>query len=90
MRAPDGVAIRDRRHLFSVYPACFVGREAVDWLADQEGLSRDEAVTLGAVLVERGLVRHVLDEHGFEDAHLFYRFEDSGGSDGAGGGQYVR
>jgi hypothetical protein len=47
-------------------------------------------VTLGAVLAERGLVRHVLDEHGFEDAHLFYRFEDPAGSDGAAGGQYVR
>jgi hypothetical protein len=92
MRATDGVVIRDRRHLFSVHPACFVGREAVDWLADREGLSRDEAVTLGAVLVERGLVRHVLDEHGFEDAHLFYRFEDPSPVVRAGdlGGQYVR
>ncbi len=28
------------------------------------------------LLVERGDVRHVLDEHGFEDGTFFYRFAD--------------
>jgi hypothetical protein len=37
-------------------------------------LGRREAVEAGRGLVRRGLVRHVLDEHGFEDANLFYRF----------------
>jgi hypothetical protein len=74
MRGPDGVAIADRRHLLSIHPRCFVGREAVDWLVAREGLGRAEAVRLGERLVGLGLVHHVLDEHGFRDAHLFYRF----------------
>jgi small-conductance mechanosensitive channel len=79
MRATGGVAIADRRHLFAVYPGSFVGREAVDWLVRHEGLTRGEAVRLGQRLVDRGAVRHVLDEHGFRDGHFFYRF----GADGA-------
>jgi potassium-dependent mechanosensitive channel len=74
MRAPDGVPILDRRHLLTVYPRCFVGREAVDWLVRSEGLSRAEAVMLGRLMVERGIAHHVLDEHDFEDGTYFYRF----------------
>jgi hypothetical protein len=74
MRAPDGVAIADRRHLLTTYRRCFVGRDAVDWLVAREALSRDEALAVGRLLVQRGQVRHVLDEHGFEDGVFFYRF----------------
>ncbi len=74
MRGEGGVAISDRRHLLTTYPRCFVGREAVDWIARNEGLSRADAIEAGRKLVMCGLVRHVLDEHGFEDALLFYRF----------------
>ena len=74
MRGADGIAVADRRHLLTVYRRCFVGREAVDWMTHALGLTRVEAVELGQLLVERGDVRHVLDEHGFKDANLFYRF----------------
>jgi potassium efflux system protein len=74
MRGAGGVALADRRWRLGTYPSCFVGREAVDWMVRNEALGRREAVEAGRGLVRRGLVRHVLDEHGFEDAHLFYRF----------------
>jgi hypothetical protein len=74
VRRPDGVATAERRHLLSVHPRSSVGREAVDWLVAREGLTRPEAVRLGERLVGLGLVHHVLDEHGFRDANLFYRF----------------
>jgi small-conductance mechanosensitive channel len=74
MRGADGVAVQDRRHLLTLHPRCFVGREAVDWLVAHEGLTRAEAMALGERLVALGLIHHVLDEHGFRDAHLFYRF----------------
>lgn len=74
MRGHGGLAIEDRRHLLNLYPRCFVGREAVAWLVKNEGLSHAEALAVGALLVERGLLHHVLDEHGFEDAGYFYRF----------------
>lgn len=74
MGGPGGVDVADRRHLLTVYPRCVVGRDVVDWLVRSEGLTRSEAVEVGRLLVTRGQVRHVLDEHGFEDGGLFYRF----------------
>jgi len=74
LRGDDGVEIADRRHLFAVYRACFVGRDAVDWMVGSLDLTRDEATDLGQALIERGLVRHVLDEHGFKDGYFFYTF----------------
>jgi small-conductance mechanosensitive channel len=74
LRGRDGVEIADRRHLLAVHRRCFVGSDAVRWLVAREGLARAEALEVGRRLVEIGLVRHVLDEHDFEDAHLFYRF----------------
>jgi potassium-dependent mechanosensitive channel len=74
MRAPDGVDICDRRHLLALHRRCFVGRDAVEWMTHALGIARDEARELGHVLIDRGLIHHVLDEHGFEDGNLFYRF----------------
>jgi hypothetical protein len=74
MRRPGGVAILDRRHLLRLYPKCFVGSEVVDWLVRSEGLTRDEAAQVGKLLMDRGDVHHVLDEHPFLDGRLFYRF----------------
>jgi hypothetical protein len=76
MRASDGVPREDRRHLFQVHPRCFVGSDATRWLVEREGLTRREAIAVGQRMVERGLFRHVLDEHGFEDGYLFYRFRE--------------
>jgi len=76
MRASDGVPREDRRHLFQVHPRCFVGSDATRWLVEREGLTRREAIAVGRRMVERGLFRHVLDEHGFEDGYLFYRFRE--------------
>ena len=81
MRGGDGVEIADRRHLLRVHRRCFVGREAVDWMVKDGGMTRDEALAVGRLLVERGLLHHVLDEHGFRDGHFYYRFradEDEG------------
>jgi len=74
LRGPEGVPIVDRRHLLTVYRQCFVGREATDWMTRALGLTRAEAVAVGQLLVDRGAVRHVLDEHGFKDGNFFYRF----------------
>jgi potassium efflux system protein len=74
LRGTSGLDVCDRRHRFNTYVRCFVGREAVDWLVAREGLTRDEAVRLGQLLVQRDVIHHVLDEHPFRDADLFYRF----------------
>ncbi|MGF1457421.1 MAG: mechanosensitive ion channel domain-containing protein [Leptolyngbyaceae cyanobacterium] len=74
MRGPNGLEIRDRRFGLQVYTRCFVGSDAVRWFMQRQLASREEAIRLGQILVERGIIHHVIDEHTFKDDHLFYRF----------------
>lgn len=74
MRGPEGLSIRDRRYRLTRYPNCFVGSEAVAWIVRTQKATHAEAVRLGQLLVERGIIHHVTDEHSFKDEHLFYRF----------------
>jgi hypothetical protein len=74
-----GVDVRDRRWRLRLYPQCFVGREAVDWIVQRERVSRAKAVRIGRRLVALGLMAHVAAEHDFEDADLFYVFTDATG-----------
>jgi hypothetical protein len=74
MRGEGGVEIGDRRYGLQVYPNCFVGTDAVTWLAEHQKATRDAALRLGQLLIERGHMHHVTDEHPFEDKYLFYRF----------------
>jgi hypothetical protein len=89
MRGPDGVTIADRRHLLTVYRSCFVGRESVDWMTRALGLTRPEATALGQLLIDRGIVRHVLDEHGFKDGNYFYCFSGIDGGARAKSGREI-
>ncbi|MEM8717721.1 MAG: mechanosensitive ion channel domain-containing protein [Cyanobacteria bacterium P01_G01_bin.39] len=74
MRGEDGLIIADRRYRFNLYSKCFVGSEAVDWIVKHQGFSREEAIELGQILIEREIIHHVADEHSFQDRYLFYRF----------------
>jgi hypothetical protein len=72
--APDGVPVRDRYHNLRRYPSCFEGSALVDHLVQRHGLSRKQAVRLGRRMLAHDLIHHVLGEHDFEDAPLFYEF----------------
>ena len=72
MRSSGGLDTRDRMHRLRSYPQCFVAREAVDWLVRELGVRRDQAVGTGRRMVALGWIRHVLDEHDFDDAELFF------------------
>ena len=74
MRAPGGVSIQDRRYRLSTYPKSFVGSEAVAWIARNQDITRESAVRLGQLMVDRRIIHHVLDEHPFQDGFFFYRF----------------
>jgi len=74
MRGPSGVEIKDRRSNLKSFDKCFVGSEAVDWLMEYEKATREEAILMGKLMVSERLIHHVLDEHGFKDGPLFYRF----------------
>ena len=70
----DGVEIKDRKYGISTFKRCFIGSEAVDWIVNHQDAAREEAVAMGKELVRRGIVRHVTDDHDFEDRYLFYCF----------------
>ncbi len=70
---PGGLDIRDRVFHLRSYRECFVGSEAIDWIVQNQGISREQAVVMGQRLLALGHIRHVADEHDFEDAFLFYR-----------------
>lgn len=72
MRMPGGLDVRDRIHHLRRYRRCFVGREAVDWIVQRLGIGRAEAVSIGKRLLALDLIRHVLNEHDFEDAEYFF------------------
>lgn len=72
MAAAGGLPIEDRVHQLRTYANCFVGRQAVDWMVGSLGISRLQALHLGRGLVAVGVIRHVLDEHDFEDDDLYY------------------
>jgi hypothetical protein len=73
--------ILDRTYRLQTYPACFVGNEAVAWLANHLQRPRVEAVALGQALMAMGLLAHVTHEHPFQDEHLFYRLALSAAAD---------
>jgi sensor c-di-GMP phosphodiesterase-like protein len=69
---PGGLDIHDRVFHLRTYRDCFIGSEAVDWIAQHQEVSREQAVIIGRRLLALGHIRHVADEHDFEDAFLFY------------------
>lgn len=83
-RIKQVIEIRDRKYGLppKTYARCFVGSEAVAKLIS-EGIAADEAdaVRIGNLLLNAGVIHHVLDAHAFKNENLFYRFlsdEDHG------------
>lgn len=74
MRGVDGVEIKDRRYRGNLYPQCFIGAEAVEWLAQRTQGSRQEAIRIGQILIDSGIIHHVIDDYPFQDDYSFYRF----------------
>ena len=76
--------IRDRKYGIppKTYPKCFVGSKAVEKMVD-EGIASHaaDAVRIGNMMLNAGVIHHVLDAHAFKNENLFYRFlsdEDHG------------
>lgn len=58
------VTVKDRRYRLSVYKDCFLGSEAVQWLVTSgTAQNRQDAVKLGLLMQEAGLIEHCLRDH---------------------------
>ncbi|KAK1313356.1 Uncharacterized protein QJS10_CPA06g00592 [Acorus calamus] len=72
----ETIVVRDRFYKMRRFTNCFLGSEAVDFLAEDQYLEREEAVEFARKLVSAHFFRHVLDENVFEDGNQLYRFLD--------------
>lgn len=77
----QSLEITDRTWRLQRYPWCFVGSDAVAWLARHLKRSTPEALALGQALMSLGLLVHVAHEHPFLDDKLYYRLAVSPAAD---------
>ncbi|CBJ48974.1 conserved unknown protein [Ectocarpus siliculosus] len=71
------IAVRDRVHRLRVYPRCFSGREAVQWMLDGcHASSVMEAENIGNEMMKASVFQHILNSHVFEDSSVYYQFTD--------------
>ncbi|MDX2271149.1 MAG: FHA domain-containing protein [Cyanobacteriota bacterium] len=81
MREPGQVPIADRRWGLRVFKKCFLGSDAVTWLAEYLHGSRSEAVRLGQDCLNKGYFHHVMEHSIFVDDKGLYHFSQGGGSE---------
>jgi Domain found in Dishevelled, Egl-10, and Pleckstrin (DEP) len=74
MKAAASIVSQDRRYRLVVYPNCFLGTEAVDWLADHLSISDTQAEDVGNLLMKMGHFYHVAKDQPFKNEKFFYRF----------------
>lgn len=76
MKHPQsGVKIKNRKWLLKKFPNCFVGEQAVTWFCHYLDVDREGAVKIGLQLQEQNLLRHVTNDHPFQDKYLFFTFD---------------
>lgn len=60
-------------------PSLSPASDLVSWfLKTEEAEDRAAGVRLGQLLVDTDYIHHVVDDHSFEDAFLFFRFRQDG------------
>lgn len=72
-----GFELKDRRYRLRLYRNCFVASEAVDWMIQYKfASSRDQAVDLGNVLLDRKVFHHCTNPNKrFKDEFSLFTFD---------------
>lgn len=71
------ISVRNRCHRLQVYPDCFTGREAVQWMLEGgHASSVIDAEKLGNEMMKASVFQHILNSHVFEDSAVYYQFTD--------------
>ncbi|KAH6782417.1 electron carrier/ protein disulfide oxidoreductase [Perilla frutescens var. frutescens] len=70
------ISIKDRFYKMRRYTDCFQGKDAVDFLSEDQYLEREDAVEFGRKLADKLFFQHVALENIFEDGNHLYRFLD--------------
>jgi len=69
-----GIEIKNRWSNFRRYRNTFIGSEAIEWLMRMERICRKEAVLLGQILIDRGIINNLNDDRAFNNGESLYRF----------------
>ncbi|RIB15209.1 hypothetical protein C2G38_2247793 [Gigaspora rosea] len=78
MMNPTTGIVRDRRWHLRFYQNAIVGNEYVDWLLKKfpDINTREDAVTFGNELQEKGVIEHCTKRHQFLDGYYFYQIKE--------------
>ena len=82
VRMKDSIEVCDRFHYLKPYKRCFMGDEAIAWIMRVRDCSLNEALTIGASMINLGLIYHVKREHFLCNKPFFYRFKPIAGAAG--------
>jgi potassium-dependent mechanosensitive channel len=72
----ENVEIKERRYRLKNYDNCFISSEAIDWLMESQNWTREEAIEMGQMLIDRGIIKNITDNQNFEDGYYLYSFID--------------
>ena len=75
MQQVSGLSFKDRMWHVKVFKRVCLGSECVDWLIRTFNAidTREEAVDFGNYLLQKGVLEHIYNRHGFLDGFYFYR-----------------
>ncbi|CAG8507228.1 1648_t:CDS:2 [Cetraspora pellucida] len=78
MMNPTTGIVRDRRWHLRFYQNAIVGNEYVDWLLKKfpDINTREDAVSFGNELQEKGVIEHCTKRHQFLDGYYFYQIKE--------------
>ena len=74
MHMSKNINVEDRRYHLKLYKNCFIGHQAVTFIASYLNCSRSDAITVAQKMIAEHYIAHVGDNPMFQDDYSFYRF----------------
>jgi len=76
--SPSGISIKNRKVRLKTYKNCFLGKDLVNWLCDNEiTADRQSAIIIGQKFIDLKYIKHAAEENGTfkDDSNSPYRFD---------------
>jgi hypothetical protein len=74
LRLRGGITVRERFYYMTLYTRCFVGRDAIHWIQNDQHCTEEEAVELGNRLLNVNFIRHIRHDRFLLNSQQYYRF----------------
>ena len=73
----EKINVGKRIYRFKIFPNCFEGSKATQFLISELNITSSQATLLGNRILNLGLIHHISHEHMFVDRQLLYSFCDT-------------